>query len=179
MTKLQLNKTATSSIVVLVFVAALVYVAQVRAVGASFGFEKNAQQRKSADAEGVAGCMLSCQDMLAGWLEMDPNSPNYTRQQKKIAAKSEQCLAMNELAGFPYSEAEILASCGLAAPRCVEISTEELHSGACTDTSVIKELNLPQCCALEGGLGGDLLCGAEAEWTVGVAAFPVCYVSNS
>ena len=163
------------------FVAALVYIAQMSVAGASFGFEKNAQHRKSADAEGVAGCMLSCQDMLAGWLEMNPDSKNYTRQQEKIAAKSEQCLAMNEFAGSPFSEEEILISCGLtpSEPSCKEVSAEDIHSGSCADVSWIKEANLPQCCALEGGPSGDFLCGAEGEWVVGVAAFPVCYVSNS
>ncbi|MFY9457511.1 MAG: hypothetical protein WAP23_01085 [Candidatus Spechtbacterales bacterium] len=176
---LQLNKTTILSIVALVFAAVVVYAAQTNA--ASFGFEKNAKHRKSADAESVAGCMQSCQDMLLGWQEMNPSSPNYVRQHEKIAAKAEQCLAMNALAGSPYSDAEILASCGLATegPRCVEVSAEDLHSGACGDLSFIKEANLPQCCALEGGPSGDLLCGANAEWTVGVAAFPVCYVPNS
>ena len=177
--KLQFNKTAILSIAALVFAAGLVYAAQTSAVGASFGFEKNAEHRKSADAESVAGCMLSCSDMLAGWFEMNPNSPNYTRQQEKIAAKSEQCLAMNELASFPYGEEEILASCGLSAPHCVEVTPEQVHSGACADLSFIKESNLPQCCSLEGGPSGDLLCGVDAEWTVGVAAFPTCYVPSS
>ena len=178
--KLQFNKTAILSIAALVFAMGLVYAAYTGTVGASFGFEKNAEHRKSADAEGVAECMLSCGDMLAGWLEMNPNSPNYTRQQEKIAAKSEQCLAMNELAGFPYSEEEILSSCGLSAPSCVAVTPEQIHSfGICTDLSLIQESNLPQCCALEGGPSGDLLCGADAEWTVGVAAFPVCYIPGS
>ena len=178
--KFQFNKTALLSIAALVFAIGLVYAAYTSAVDASFGFEKNAKHRKSADAEGVAGCMLSCEDMLAGWLEMNPSSPNYTRQQEKIAAKSEQCLAMNELAGFPYSQEEILASCGLSATHCVEVTPEQIHSfGVCTNLSSITELNLPQCCSLEGGPSGDLLCGADAEWVVGVAAFPTCYISGS
>ena len=207
-----------------------------------FGFEKNIDARKSADADSVAGCMLSCQDMLAGWLEMNPNSPNYTRQQAKIAAKSEQCLAMNELAGFPVSAAEILRSCGLEPvcttdadcddgnactvnhcvtggrfgeptcitgnivtlpgedpvqcliggaigictegvcqlpPECVEVTPEQVHSGACGTLSFIEESNLPQCCSLEGGPSGDLQCGVEGEWVAGVAAFPVCYIPGS
>ena len=174
----QFNKTIVLSIAAFVFAAALVYAAQTSA--ASFGFEKNASHRKSADAEGVAGCMQSCQDMLAGWQEMNPNSPNYIRQKEKIAAKAEQCLAMNELAGSPYSEEKILASCGLEEPRCVEIPDGPLApiSGACTDTSAIKELGLPQCCSVEGGIHGEY-CGADAEWVVGVAAYPVCYVLNS
>ncbi|TSC77668.1 MAG: hypothetical protein G01um101424_291 [Parcubacteria group bacterium Gr01-1014_24] len=143
-----------------------------------FGFDKNIQHRKSADAESVAGCMLSCSDMLAGWLEMNPDSKNYIRQQEKIAAKSQQCLMMNELAGFPLSPEEILASCGIA-PSCIKVSKEEVHSGACGDISFIQETNLPQCCSLEGGPSGDLLCGAEGEWVVGVAAFPVCYIPGS
>lgn len=144
----------------------------------AFGFEKNVQHRKSADAESVAGCMQSCQDMLAGWLEMNPDSPNHTRQKEKIEAKALQCLGMNELAGFPFNEEQILASCGLAAPRCVEVSPEQIHFGACADISFIKEANLPQCCSTEGPLHG-IDCGAGAEWVVGVAAFPTCYVPGS
>jgi len=144
-----------------------------------FGFDKNIQHRKSADAESVAGCMQSCEEMLAGWLEMNPDSKNYTRQKEKIEAKSLQCLAMNTLAGFPFSEEEILSSCGLTVPHCVEVSPEQIHFGACGDISLIGELNLPQCCSLEGGPSGDLLCGADAEWVVGVAAFPVCFIPNS
>lgn len=143
-----------------------------------FGFEKNIQHRQSADAESVAGCMQSCEDMLSGWLEMNPDSKNYTRQQEKIIAKAEQCLAMNELAGSPYSEEKILASCGLSAPRCVEISPRDISLGSCTDTSWIGETNLPQCCGIEGPQGG-IDCGAEAEWVVGVAAFPTCYIPGS
>lgn len=146
-------------------------------IAQGFGFEKNIDVRKSADAESVAGCMLSCQDMLAGWFEMNPDSPNYTRQGEKIEAKAQQCLAMNTLAGSPFSEEEILASCGLTAPHCVEVSPEEIHFGACADISLIGELNLPQCCTQEGPGGID--CGADAEWVVGVAAVPTCYISGS
>ncbi|MEK7516387.1 MAG: hypothetical protein AAB562_02215 [Patescibacteria group bacterium] len=145
-----------------------------------FGFEKNIQHRKSADAESVAGCMQSCRDMLAGWLEMNSNSPNYARQEAKIEAKAQQCLGMNELAGFPFSEEEILTSCGLAVSHCVEIPADApLDSGVCTDTSFIEEANLPQCCGIEGPLLHGVDCGAGAEWVVGVAAFPVCYIPNS
>ena len=142
----------------------------------SFGFEKNINHRKSADTESVLGCMASCHEMFAGWLEMNPDSPNYTRQGEKIEAKAQQCLSMNELAGFPFSEEEILANCGIA-PRCVEVTPEQIHFGACTDTSLIGELNLPQCCTSEGPGGID--CGADAEWVVGVAAVPTCYIPGS
>ncbi|MBI2084670.1 MAG: hypothetical protein HYT70_03620 [Candidatus Aenigmarchaeota archaeon] len=64
-------------------------------------------------------------------------------------------------------------------PQCVEVSPEEIHFGACTDLSFIQETNLPQCCALEGQPSGDILCGADQEWVVGIAAFPTCYISNS
>jgi len=101
----------TSAFVLLVFGASV--------VANSFGFEKNVGHRKSADTESVLGCMVSCQEMLAGWLEMNPDSKNYARQQEKIAAKAEQCLAMNELAGFPVAEQEILDSCGQQS-SCVE-----------------------------------------------------------
>lgn len=177
----QLNKAVIFPIAALILAAVLIYAAQTNIAGAAFGFEKNIQNRNSADAESVAGCMLSCQDMLAGWLEMNPDSNNYTRQQDKIAAKAEQCLAMNTLAGSPYSETEILTSCGITPPplQCVEVSPEQVHSGACGDLSFIKETNLPQCCSLEGGPSGDLLCGTEGEWVVGVAAFAVCYVPGS
>lgn len=148
-------------------------------VAQGFGFEKNIDVRKSANAESVTGCMQSCQDMLAGWLGMNPDSPNYTRQEEKIEAKAQQCLGMNELAGFPFSQEEILVSCGLTAPHCVEVSLEQIHSGACGDISLINELNLPQCCFLEGGLSGNLLCGTGGEWVVGVAAVPTCYIPGS
>lgn len=211
-----------------------------------FGFKKNIEHRKSADTESVLGCMASCQEMLAGWSEMNPDSKNYVRQQEKIAAKAEQCLGMNELAGFPFSEEEILASCGQdqcltdvdcddgnsctvnhcvlgpsrfgqgntcvtgnivgfppgtpvecsingatgvcadgqcttvePPPSCIEVSQEEVHSGACKDLSFIETENLPQCCSLEGQPSGDLLCGAQEEWVVGAAAFPVCYIPGS
>lgn len=123
--------------------------------------------------------MRSCEDMLAGWLEMNPGSKNYTRQKEKIEAKAQQCLSMNELAGFPFSEEEILASCGLSVPRCVELSPDtSLDSGACADISFIKEASLPPCCSVEGGIH-VVDCGADAEWVVGIAAFPTCYIPGS
>lgn len=168
-----------SLIIVIAISASLVYFAQAGVVsGNSFGFEKNASHRKSADAEGVAGCMQSCQDMRAGWLEMNPDSKNYTSQKEKIEAKAEQCLAMNTLAGSPVSEAEIFASCGIEPQRCVEVTTDiSPISGACGDISWIKETGLPQCCVDRAP--GGLDCGVDAEWVVGVAAFPSCYIPNS
>lgn len=146
-------------------------------VANNFGFEKNVEHRKNADTEGVLGCMTSCQEMLAGWLEMNPDSNNYARQQEKIAAKAEQCLAMNELAGFPIYEEEILFSCGLKS-ECYEIPPEiSIDEGACLDISSIDEIGIPQCCTTETPRGID--CGVEQEWVVGVAAFPVCYISGS
>ena len=142
-----------------------------------FGFEKNIEVRKGADADSVAGCMQSCENMLAGWLEMNPNSPNYTRQGEKITAKAQQCLGMNELAGYPYSEEKILASCGLG-PSCVEVDPRNVSFGSCAANSFIEEANLPQCCGIKGPQGG-INCGAEEEWVVGVAAFPVCYIPGS
>lgn len=144
----------------------------------AFGFEKNIQHRKSADAESVAGCMLSCQDMLAGWLDMNPDSPNYTRQEEKIEAKAQQCLGMNTLADSPFSEEEILASCGLTAPHCAEVSPRDISFGSCTANSFIEETNVLQCCGFEGPQGG-INCGAEGEWVVGIAAFPTCYIPGS
>jgi len=175
---LQLSKTTILSIVALVFAVMLVYAAQTSA--ASFGFEKNTHNRKSADAEGVAGCMQSCQDMLAGLGEMNSDSKNYPRQQEKITAKAEQCVAMNVLvAGSPFTEADILKSCGLAAPRCVEILDGSLHLGICADVSLIGKLGIPQCCSIAGGLHEVEGCGKDAEWVVGVASHFVCYVPNS
>lgn len=164
-------------IIALAISLGLVYFAQaIPASGNSFGFEKNIDARKGADAESVAGCMQSCKDMLAGLLEMNPNSPNYTRQQEKIQAKAQQCIAMNTLAGSPFTEAEILASCGLA-PRCVAVDEGTLLHGVCTPLATIGELGLPQCCTVTAP--GGVNCGADAEWVVGVAAFPVCYVPGS
>jgi len=158
--------------------AGLFYFGQVGNVnGASFGFEKNTAERKSADADGVAGCMQSCEDMMAGWISMNPDSKNYARQREKIEAKAAQCLAMNTLADFPFSEEDILRSCGLE-PECIELPPDiPVDSGACTDVSLIGEMNLPQCCTVETPRGID--CGIDAEWVVGVAAFPVCYLPHS
>lgn len=149
------------------------------AVADSFGFEKNILHRKSADTESVLGCMTSCQEMFAGWQEMSSDSPNYTRQEEKIEAKAQQCLGMNDLAGSPFTEAEILESCGLepAGPECVEVTLEQIHFGACTDISLIGELNLPPCCTQEGP--GGLDCGVNKEWVVGIAAIPTCYIPGS
>ncbi|MDA2922269.1 hypothetical protein MYX07_03305 [Patescibacteria group bacterium AH-259-L07] len=176
--KFRLSNISALLIAVMVIGVGLVYFAQSSsASGTSFGFEKNIHERKSADEESVAGCMQSCEDMLAGWLEMNSDSKNYTRQRKKIEAKAEQCLAMNTLAGFPFSEEEILLSCGLGA-KCEEIPPDiSIHSGACKDISWIDEVNLPQCCTEDTPRGID--CGADTEWVVGVAAFPVCYIPNS
>lgn len=161
-----------------ILVVGSVYFGQTgNASAASFGFDKNTKQRTNADAESVAGCMQSCEDMLVGWLEMNPNSKNYTRQQEKIEAKAQQCLAMNVLAGFPFGGEEILQSCGLG-QQCVELPRDiPVDSGACTDISLIGELHLPQCCVAEPPLG--INCGVDAEWVVGVAAFPVCFIPNS
>jgi len=180
MTKQKFGRSKILALLVAVMVigTALAYSTQSNAVnGASFGFEKNIHARKSADKESVAGCMQSCEDMLAGWLTMNPDSKNYTRQREKIEAKGGQCLAMNTLAGFPFTDVEILHSCGLET-QCVEIPPDtSIHSGACADISWIDEVNLPQCCTKESPRGID--CGAEAEWVVGVAAFPVCYIPGS
>ena len=61
--------------------------------------------------------------------------------------------------------------------QCVEVDPRDLFQGACTDLSLIGELNIPQCCTDTAPGGID--CGADQEWVVGVAAFPVCYISNS
>lgn len=176
--KFRLSNISGLLISIVLIGAGLVYFAQNSSVSeASFGFEKNIDVRKSADAESVAGCMQSCEDMLAGWLQMNPNSPNYTRQKDKIEAKAEQCLGMNELAGLPFSEEEILASCGLESPRCVAVDEGTLLHGVCTDPSAIEALGLPQCCTVTAP--GGVNCGADAEWVVGVAAFPVCYIPGS
>ena len=70
-----------------------------------------------------------------------------------------------------------MVHCEEPVPHCVEVTQEEINSGACTDLSLIDELNIPQCCTLEGPGGID--CGADAEWVVGVAAFPTCYIPGS
>jgi len=139
----------------------------------SFGFEKNIKHRNSADAESVLGCMVSCQEMQAGWLEMNPDSKNYARQQKKIAAKAGQCLAMNELAGSPVTEQEILVSCGLET-ECHEVPPDfPINEGACLDILSIDKLGIPPCCPIEQTLHS---CGVDQVWVIGIAAFPVCYI---
>ena len=134
--KFRVSKVLGLLVSIVLIGAGLVYVAQTSSVSeASFGFEKNIEARKSADAESVEGCMLSCSDMLAGWLAMNPDSKNYARQMEKIEAKAEQCLAMNELAGLPFNEEEILLSCGLGQEsECKEIPRDvSIDSGACGD----------------------------------------------
>ena len=112
-------KFTTALLAIVIIGAGLFYLGEIHAVsGASFGFEKNTAERKSADADGVAGCMQSCEDMMAGWISMNPDSKNYARQREKIEAKAAQCLAMNTLADFPFSEEDILRSCGLE-PECI------------------------------------------------------------
>lgn len=164
------------SIVVVGIILALGVVLGQGVLAQGFGFEKNIDARKSADAESVAGCMLSCEDMVAGRLVMNPSSPNYIRQGEKIEAKAQQCLGMNTLAGFPFTEAEILASCGLEAQHCVEVPAEDVRSGACTALPFTGELlGLPQCCIVTAPID----CGVDAEWVVGIAAVPTCYIPNS
>ena len=61
--------------------------------------------------------------------------------------------------------------------QCEEVSPEEIPFGVCADISRIQEANIPQCCTLEGP--GEIDCGADQEWVVGVAAFFTCYIPNS
>src|SRR3989338_11348112 len=42
-----------------------------------------------------------------------------------------------------------MVHCEEPVPHCVEVTQEEINSGACTDLSLIDELNIPQCCTLE------------------------------
>jgi len=140
-----------------------------------FGFEKNIEHRKSADTESVLGCMASCQEMFAGWSEMDLGSKNYARQQEKIAAKMRQCSAMNKMAGSPVNEEEIFLSCS---SECHIITPEILiDDGVCSDISLIDKIGIPQCCTTEIQRRTD--CGVDQEWVIGVAAFPVCYIPGS
>ena len=121
----------------------------------------------------------SCQDAYAG-AEEQFQDRGYVNP-RLLANIEDKC-------GFEFDENcsiesdaahEPVLVCGEEAPQCVEVSPEEIHSGACTDLSFIQETNLPQCCSLEGQPSGDLLCGTEGELVVGVAALPVCYISNS
>ena len=62
--------------------------------------------------------------------------------------------------------------------ECIEVDPREISFGACTDISLIDELNIPQCCGFEGPQGG-IDCRADQGWVVGITAFPTCYISNS
>jgi len=175
------DKNIQNLLIILLFIVVigtgLVYLVQSGIINAaSFGFEKNTQERKSADAESVAECRLSCEEMLAGWLEMNPDSKNYTRQQEKIAAKAAQCLAMNTLAGSPFSDEDILLSCGLEV-ECVEFPLHtSIDNGDCGTIAFIEERNLPQCCTEDRP---RINCEADAEWVVGFATGPGCFIPNS
>lgn len=117
----------------------------------------------------------SCQSALAGAEEQlaDRGTIN-----PRLLANVEDKCGVECSIEFDAAHEPVLV-CGEEAPQCVEVTQEEVHSGACGTLSLIGELNLPQCCSLEGGPSGDLLCGAEGEWVVGVAAFPVCYIPGS
>ncbi len=121
----------------------------------------------------------SCQDAYAGAEEQfqDRGAVN----PRLLANIEDKCgFEFDENCSIEFDAAhEPVFVCGEEEPRCVEVSQEEIHSGACADLSFIQEANLPQCCFLEGQPSGDLLCGVEGEWVVGVAAFPVCYIPGS
>ncbi|OGI61134.1 hypothetical protein A2645_01615 [Candidatus Nomurabacteria bacterium RIFCSPHIGHO2_01_FULL_39_9] len=99
-----------------VFLAAVVFIGFLIIQGSqSKGFfEKNIANRKSADLDSVLGCMDSCRGMLDGLNGMNPEreSRNYLKQVAKLKDKSEQCLAMNDLAGNPIPQNDILSACG-------------------------------------------------------------------
>ena len=119
----------------------------------------------------------SCQDAYAGAKEQfqDRGKVN-PRLLTNIEDKCE--FEFDENCSIEFDAArEPALVCGEEAPRCVEVSLEEIHFGACTDSSLIDELNIPQCCTLEGP--GGINCGADQEWVVGVAAFPTCYIPGS
>ena len=115
----------------------------------------------------------SCQDALAGGEEQlaDTGTINSHLLDNIEDKCGVECRIESDAAQEP------VLVCGEEAPECVEVSPEEIHFGACTDLSLISELNIPQCCTLEGPGGID--CGADQEWVVGIAAFPTCYISNS
>jgi len=121
----------------------------------------------------------SCQDAYAG-AEEQFQDRGYVNP-RLLANIEDKCgFEFDENCSIEFDAAhEPVLVCGEEAPQCVEVSSEEIHSGACTDLSFIQETNLPQCCSLEGQPSGDLLCGADQEWVVGIAAFPTCYISNS
>ena len=115
----------------------------------------------------------SCQSALAGAEEQlaDRGTIN-----PRLLDNIEDKCGVECSIGFDAAHEPVLV-CGEEAPECVDVSSEEIHFGACTNISLIGELNIPQCCALEGPGGID--CGADQEWVVGIAAFPTCYISNS
>jgi len=117
----------------------------------------------------------SCLDAIAGAAEQLADRGTIdSRLLDNIEDKCEVACSIE----FDAAHEPVLV-CGGEAPRCVEVTPEEIHSGDCADISFIKEANLPQCCSLEGQPSGDLLCGAGEEWVVGVAAFPTCYIPGS
>jgi len=153
---------------------ALVMLVMSITVLAGFGDgEKLQPGKRSADAEGVSECMQSCEDMVEGWLEMNPNSNNYLKQKEKIARKALQCLRMNEWAGFPETVEDILTSCGQQ-NNCVEIPQgTSINDGTCAPTDLISKLDLSPCCTEEQP---DQKCGVNENWVVGTGAIPSCYI---
>src|SRR3989344_2542196 len=121
----------------------------------------------------------SCQDAYAGAEEQFQDRGEVNP--RLLANIEDKCgFEFDENCSIEFDAArEPVLVCGEEALQCVEVSQEEIHSGACTNLSFIKEEKLPQCCSLEGQPSGDLICGADQEWVVGVAAFPTCYISNS
>jgi len=121
----------------------------------------------------------SCQDAYAGAEEQFQDRGEVNP--RSLANIEDKCgFEFDENCSIEFDAArEPVLVCGEEALQCVEVSQEEIHSGACTNLSFIKEANLPQCCSLEGQPSGDLICGADQEWVVGVAAFPTCYIPGS
>ena len=121
----------------------------------------------------------SCQDAYAGAEEQFQDRGEVNP--RLLATIEDKCgFEFDENCSIEFDAAHGPALvCGEEVSQCVAVSKEEIHSGACADLSFIQKTNLPQCCSLEWQPSGDVICGADQEWVVGVAAFPTCYVPGS
>ena len=116
----------------------------------------------------------SCQDAYAGAEEQlqdrgDVNPRLLDNIEDKCGFEfDENCSIEFDVANEPHLVCE---------EECVEIPPEiPIDEGDCGDLSFIEEANLPQCCTEDKP---ERNCGADAEWVVGFAISPGCFIPNS
>ena len=113
----------------------------------------------------------SCQDARAGAEEQlaDRGTINPRLLDNIVDKCGVECTIESDAAQEP------VLVCG---EECREIPPEiSINEGACGDLAFIEETNLPQCCTEDRPDRID--CGPEAEWVVGFAISPGCFILNS